>query len=210
MIQGKKAGTFDIARDFKPFLREACYFLVDNRFLLFFVAFFTYWTFFAGHLNKALVVLLVALGLMIVCRIVLHYREKAATTYLYRALVLLSAGLLVAALCIQTYRFIYVFAPGLAEPTLPKILVRIGVATTNFWIFALIIAFVYYLYAHEMTKLIWKGSLDRLLVSTFSSQRRQNWRQVRFSSLILLNTIFWGGLASFVTLAAGLVAWLLR
>ncbi|MEI6045540.1 MAG: hypothetical protein WCS37_14420 [Chloroflexota bacterium] len=211
MIQGKpKARPFNLIRDFKNALQEIFYFVVDNSFLIFFIAFFTYWTFFAGKLNWAMLVLVVALFLMIIGRVVYHFREKATTTYLYRAIVLLSATLLITALCIQTLRFIFVFTPGLSEPTLPKILVRIGVATTNFYLFALLIAFVYYLYTHGMTKLIWNGSLDRLLKGTFTSNRHQNWRQIHFSNNLLIYTFFGGGVASVVTLSIGLVAWLLR
>lgn len=201
-----------IVRQFKYLSQDAIYFyfLVDNFLLLFLVGFFTYRTFFLGRLNWALLVLLAALLMLVACRLIAQYREHASTTFLYRLMVLGSAGLLIAALCIQTTRFVFVFAPGLAEPTLSKILVRVGIATATFYVFALLLAFVYYLFAHDMTKIIWSGYMDRLLESTFSPNRRRNWRQVRFSNMVLVNTFAWGGLASVLTLMLGLIAWLLR
>lgn len=188
------------------------YCLVNNLFLLFLCAFFAYRTFFEGRLNWALLVLLIALFLIIVCRVIFQYRQSATTNIIYRGLVLLSVGLLCLALCIQTLRFVLVFVPTMTEFTLPKILVRVGVTTANFWVFALLFSFLYYLYTHEMTKVIWYGSVDRILQSAFAPRRHDEhyWRRVRFSSLVLMHTIFWGGLLSFTTLTIGLIAWLLR
>jgi hypothetical protein len=186
--------------------------LLDNLFFVLLVAFFAYRTFFEGRLNWALLVLLVALSLMTICRIVAQYSQKVRVGFIYRTLVLLSAGLLAMALGIQTLRFVFVFAPGLVEPTMPKILVRIGVTTAIGYVFALLFAFVYYLRAHGMLWEIWNGFADRLARPSLASEvvRHQDWRHIRFSNMVLIRTFFWGGVASILTLAVGLVAWLLR
>jgi hypothetical protein len=201
-----------LVRQLKYLSQDAIYFyfLLDNLLLVFLIGFFTYRTFFVGRLNLALLVLLLSLFMIIGCRFVAQFRENATTTWLYRTMVVSSVGLMLAAICIQAVRFIYVFAPGLEEPTFSKIMVRMGIATATFYVFALVIAFLYYLYAHGMTRLIWNSYVDRLLQTTFSPNRRQNWRQIRFSNTILFNTFVWGGLASVVTLSVGLVSWWLR
>ena len=195
------------------YLKATIYLLWRNAFLLFLAAFFAYRTFFLGRLNYALLILLSALCLIIVCRVIAQYSQKATVGLIYRGLVLLSAGLLVLALGIQTLRFVFVFAPGLADdPTLPKILVRIGITTADSYVIALILAFVYYLHAHSMLREIWNGFASRHTWPAPLSRpaRYEEWRQIRFSNAVLIRTFFWGGLASIVTLTVGLVAWLLR
>lgn len=191
-------------------VRGSFYFVAYNLFLLLLIGFFTYRTFFVGRLNWALLVLLVALTLITICRVLSQYRISVTNTLLYRVVLLAGVGLLIGAACIQTFRFVYVFLPGLADPTVSEVLVRIGIATATFYGYAVVVAFVYYLYAHEMTKAIWNGSVDRVLESTFVQRKKRNWQQVQFSTMVLLRTVFWGGLASVVTLAVGFVAWLLR
>lgn len=199
-----------LTRSFKYIAQGLFSFLFHNLFLLFLIGFFAYRTFFLGRLNWALLVLLIALFLIIVCRAIAQYRRNLPTTLVYRTLVLLSIGLLLTAIFIQLNRLIFVFLPGLSEPTLPKILVRIGISTATLYVFALLVAFVYYMYAHDMTKLIWNGSINRLLDTTFSYKNRQHVDVVRSSNRLLIFILIWGGLASTVTLLIGLVAWLLR
>ncbi|HEX2916184.1 MAG TPA: hypothetical protein VH186_35820 [Chloroflexia bacterium] len=183
---------------------------INNFFLLALAGFFAYRTFIEGKLNWAVLVLLVSLLVFIACRVIFQYGEKATHHFFYRGLVLTGAGLFITAFVIQTWRFIEVFVPTMTEVTPAKILVRLGIATANFYVYALIFAFIYYLYAHNMTTVIWNGSVDRLLRNAFSPNERENWRRVHFSNLVLMRTFFWGGLASVVTLTVGLVAWLLR
>lgn len=199
-----------MAQNLKLGLLSILYFIRYNIFLLFLTGLFAYRTFFVGRLNYALLVLLISLALIIVCRVIYRYSKNTLIKFFYRLLILVGTSLLISAIGIQTLRFVYTFATTFNEPTLPKILVRIGIVTANFYAFALIFAFIYYLYVHEMLAVIWNGSLNRVLRGSSPRDRHNNWRRERFSSLVFLYTLFWGGLASVITLGIGFIAWLLR
>jgi hypothetical protein len=206
----KQAPVTQAVKSISYFFKGLALFFVNNVFLLLVVGFFAYRTFFVGRLNWALLLFVIALFLIIICRAIAQYRESVTATAVYRSLVLLSAGLLLTAIFVQTNRFIYVFVPGLSEPTLAKILVRIGITTTTLYVYALIIAFIYYLYAHDMTKIIWSGKVNRFLDTTFSRKNRHTWEEVNFSNKILLYTLVGGAVLSAFTLGVGFIAWLLR
>lgn len=186
------------------------YFVRYNFFILFLIGFFTYRTFFVGRLNYALLVFLISLLVIIICRFIYKYSVKSIIGFFYRILVLVGISLLISAVIIQTIRFAYTFATTFTEPTLAKILVRIGIVTLNFYIFTLIFAFIYYLYAHEMLSIILDGSIKRLRRNSSYKPTFNNWRQERLSSLIFIYTFFWGGFATVFTLGVGFIAWLLR
>ena len=196
-----------MTRTFRDLLYEVGDTIRQNAIVLTLIGFFVYWTFYAGRLNLALTALVGALALMIACRVVYHFNRSTVARLLYRTLVVMSAILIFAALAIQTVRFIYVFLPGLTEPTLPKILVRVGIVTATLWAFAVPTAFMYYLYVHDMTRLIWNGSVDRFLQSTLLSNRALTARRVRHANLLLWRTLLWGGALSATTLSIGVVAW---
>jgi hypothetical protein len=120
---------------------------------------------------------------------------------------LTSVFLLIIALFIQTMRFIFVFKPGLAEPTLAKLLVRVGIASLVLYVFLMVFATVYYLHAHNMLQRLWNPWLPKLLTAVFS---RQNWKHERRSSLIFTRLLVWGGLTTALLLGIGFVAWLLK
>jgi hypothetical protein len=208
--EGKESSINNFGKGLAYFFKGLFFFFVNNILLLLIVGFFAYRTFFVNRLNWALMLFVIALFLIIICRAIAQYRESATATAIYRGLVLLSAGLLITAIFVQTNRFIYVFVPGLSEPTLAKILVRIGITMTTLWVYAIVIAFIYYLYAHEMTKIIWSGRVNRFLDTTFSRKNRHTWQEVNLSNKILLYTIVGGGILSIFTLIVGFVAWLLR
>jgi hypothetical protein len=190
---------------------QIIYFLSFNLILLITAGVFAYRTFVLDRFNWALLILVIALFLINICRAIARYNEAATITLIYRIFVLLSVALLITALCVQTIRFIYVFVPTMTDFTLPKILVRVGITTTIFYIYALIISFIYYLYANEMLSAVWYGSLDRFLKhSILRDKARQKWRQGRFASIAFIYTFFLGGFASVLTLGIGLIAWLLR
>lgn len=187
------------------------YFIKYNFFLLLLICIFTYRTIFLNRLNYALLTFLLFLCLLIICQLIYRYCDNPRVRLLYRFLILLSFASLIMALCIQTLRFVYVFVPTLTEPSIPKILVRIGILTVTFYSFALVFAFIYHLYVHDMLSVIWNGSIERLLGRNSSTANHHDkWRQERFSSLLFINILFWGGLASASTLAIGFIAWLLR
>lgn len=192
------------------FAKGFYYFFLSNFFLLLIVGFFAYRTFFLGILNWSLLLFVIALFLIIICRAIAQYRHNATATVIYRSFVLISAGLIITALFVQTNRFIYVFLPGLSEPTVSKILVRIGITTTMLYIYALVIAFIYYLYAHDMTRIIWGGKVDSLLDTTFHRKNRHTWQEVNLSNKILLYTLIGGGVLSAFTLLVGFMAWLVK
>lgn len=186
-------------------------FLKYNFFLLLLTGIFAFRTFFLDRLNYAILALLLALCLLIVCQVVYNYIDRPKFRIIYRFALLLSATSLIMALCIQTLRFVYVFVPTLTEPSISKILVRVGIVTVTFYVYAVVFAFIYYLYIHDMLSVIWNGSVERLLRRTpTASIRRDKWRQERFSSLLFVNVFFWGGLASVITLLVGFIAWVLR
>jgi hypothetical protein len=186
-------------------------FIKYNFFLLLLTGIFAFRTFFLDRLNYAILALLLALCLLIVCQIVYNYIDRPKLRIVYRTALLLSTASLIMALCIQTLRFVYVFVPTLTEPSVSKIMVRVGIITVTFYVYAAVFAFIYYLYVHDMLSVIWNGSVERLLRRTPSANiRRDKWRQERFSSLLFVNVFFWGGLASIITLIAGFIAWLLR
>jgi len=181
-------------------------FLWNNLLLIGLTLFFFYRTFMVGRLNWALLVLLVALCGFIICRI-LSFGKGEVTKFAYRMFMLGSTGLFISAVFIQTIRFIFVFRPGLTDATIPKLLVRAGIVTLVLYIFALILTATYYLYAHNMLKRLWNPWLPGLLETVFA---KRNWQQLRGSTLILMNTLLWGGLATGLMLGIGFVAWLLR
>lgn len=74
------------------YAKMLAFLLLENTFFLFLTVFFAYRTFFEGRLNWALLVLLVAFSLMFVCRVIAQYSQQARVGWLYRGLVLLSAG----------------------------------------------------------------------------------------------------------------------
>ncbi|MBN9393181.1 MAG: hypothetical protein J0I20_34425 [Chloroflexi bacterium] len=186
-------------------------FIKYNFVLLFLTGFFAYRTFFLDRLNYALLALLLCLFFLVVCQAIYNYCDRPRIRIIYRTALVLSVTSLTMALCIQTLRFIYVFVPTLTEPTLSRILVRIGILTVTFYAYATIFAFIYYLYVHDMLSVIWNGSVKRLLRRNPSAAiRRDQWRRERFSSLLFINVLLWGGLASVLTLVVGFVAWLLR
>ncbi len=210
MISESRKRPVSLWQNLKNFGEFSLYFLWDNFFVLGLIGFFIYWTFFNGRMNWALTVLLIAFALMVAARFLSRYRQNLIARSIYRTLVLFSAALPLTALCIQTVRFIFVFLPGLSEPTLPKILVRIGIGTTVIYAYSLVAALAYYLYTHDMFKIIWNGSPESILNSSFKPYQPQNWQRVRFSSLLMVKTIFWGGAVCILTLGVGLMAWLLR
>ncbi len=184
----------------------------DNILLLGLISFFIYWNFYNGRQNWALSVLIVALGVMVISRWLSHYYQIQLARLIYRGLLITSVALLLSALCIQTVRFVFVFLPGLSEPTLSKILVRVGILTFIVYAYTLTAVFMYYLYIQGLLNFIWHGSAEYLIKSKtqFAVYQRHKWRSLRFSSLLLMGTFFWGGLASCLGLGVGLVAWLLR
>lgn len=203
-----------VARNFveklKIGLLNTLYFIRYNVFLLLLTGFFAYRTFFVGNLNYALLILLIALLLIIVCQVLYKYVNNINVRVIYRVLILTSGMLLITSLCIQAMRFVDVFVPTLTEPTLAKILVRIGIVTVTLYVFGLFFTFVYYLYINDMLSLIWNGSLKRKLNPNSLKNLRSNWRKERFASIILVNLFIWGGFASITSLLIGFIAWLLR
>ena len=186
-------------------------FIKYNFLLLLLTGVFAYRTFFLDRLNYALLALLLCLFFLVVCQAVYKYCDRPKLRIIYRSALILSVTSLTMALCIQTLRFIYVFVPTLTEPTLSKILVRVGIITVTFYEYATVFAFIYYLYVHDMLSIIWNGSVKRLLRRNPSAAiRRDQWRRERFSSLLFLNVLLWGGLVSVLTLVIGFIAWLLR
>ncbi|NWJ45889.1 MAG: hypothetical protein HXX08_08425 [Chloroflexi bacterium] len=188
------------------FWQEFALFLWNNALLIGLSAFFFYRTFFEGRLNRALLLFLVALIGFLICRLLTFGRGKI-NQLAYRIVMLTSVSLFMVALFIQTMRFIFVFKPGLAEPTLSKLLVRVGIASLVLYIFGLIIATAYYLHAHDMFKRIWNPWLPNLLEAVFS---QRNWKQVRRSTLILTRLLVWGGIITIILLGIGFAAWILR
>ncbi len=192
-------------------LYKIIYILSFNFLLLAAGGIFVYRSIIHGQVNRALFILVLSLFLINICRVIARYNEDATVGFFYRFLVLTSTGLLISALVVQTIRFIYVFLPTMTAFTLPKILVRVGITTIVLYIYSLVIAFIYYLYATDMLTTIRNGSLDRFLSqSILRSKGRNKWRQAIFASKAFLFIFFWGGLASIVTLILGLVAWLQR
>jgi hypothetical protein len=188
-------------------MRELGVFVWNNLLLLGLTFFFFYRTFLEGKLNWALLIFLMSLCGFIVCR-VLTLGQGRANVVAYRLIMLTSVTLLMIALFIQTMRFIFVFQPGLSsDPTLAKLLVRIGITSLVLYVFALVFAGAYYLHSHNMIKRLWNPWLPKLLDAVFAPQ---NWKQVRRSTLLFMRVLAWGGLATALLLGIGFVAWLLR
>ncbi|MEI7554616.1 hypothetical protein [Candidatus Chlorohelix sp.] len=193
-------------KEARIFWKEFALFLWNNALLIGVSAFFFYRTFFEGRLNRALLLFLVALLGFLICRLLTFGRSKI-NQLAYRIVMLTSLSLFMVALFIQTMRFIFVFKPGLTEPTLSKLLVRVGISSLVLYIFGLVIASAYYLHAHDMFKRIWNPWLPNLLEAVFP---QRNWKQVRRSTLILTRLLVWGGIVTIILLGVGFAAWLLR
>ncbi len=185
-------------------------FLRYNVLLLFLVGLFFYRTFLVGRLNYALLILLSSLFVIIICEVIYNYNRNVLIRYLYRVLIFTGISLLIVAVVIQLLRFAYIFTSTFTEVTLAKILVRVGILTANLYILGLIFTFVYYLYVHKMLAVVWNGSFYPILKSFPSGRSDTSWRRERIASLIFIYTLFWGGLATIITLGLGFIAWLLR
>lgn len=200
--------TSRVAKPVKWLAQEFFYFVLYNLPLLFLVGFFTYRTFFVGRLNWALLLFLVSLSLMIVCRVATYYYSGINHNILYKFAVGLSALLMIVALGVQTVRFIYVFSPGLASPTLPIILVRIAVVTTLLYVYALLVTGGFYLYYSGTIDLFWNAAPYHLPELPMLDKKRQHLRQVNLAARFFIRIVFFGGAASILTLFIGLAAWL--
>lgn len=199
-----------VIKSTKELFQELFYFVFYNLPLLLLVGFFTYHTFLIGHLNWALVLALFSVSLMIICRVATYYYSGINHNLLYKLAVGLSGLLLIVALGVQTVRFFYVFLPGLAAPTLPIILVRIGIATAILYVYALFVTGGFYLYYSGMIDLFWNAAPYRLPELPLLDKKRQHLRQINISARFFIRTVFFGGAASIITLLIGFVAWLLN